>query len=117
MTLLLLLLFSMPQDAGALVAQLGAEDIEQREAAQAKLVELGLPALAHLELAAGSKDPEVRARAEAAILEIRRLDRRRILRAELRPEIQGACPGIADLASSSLPADWGRAAELLWDLK
>ncbi len=51
---------------GCLIEQLGDKDFDRREAAEAKLAEIGWPALPALMKAAGSKDPEIALRAERA---------------------------------------------------
>lgn len=62
----------------ALVGQLGDDDFERREAAQAELVRLGPWALAVLDRAAGDADPEIAARAAEI--------RRGLVEAGVRPE-------------------------------
>ena len=54
-----------------LVADLGHKDAALRDAAQKRLVEIGIPAHAALATAAKSDDPEVRARAGSALKTIR----------------------------------------------
>jgi DNA-binding beta-propeller fold protein YncE len=53
-----------------LAADLGAKDAATREVAQKRLIEIGLPARPALASAAKSDDPEVRARALAALKEL-----------------------------------------------
>jgi outer membrane protein assembly factor BamB len=55
-----------------LVGQLSSDSYRQREQAQKDLVEMGAPAIAALEKAAESNDPEVRRRAAEALTEIRK---------------------------------------------
>jgi hypothetical protein len=56
---------------GKLIPQLGSKTAAERDAAQSELVNIGVHALPALKAAAAGDDPEVRARAAAAILAIR----------------------------------------------
>lgn len=63
-----------------LVAQLGAESLDQRQAAEQRLLEIGVPALSALDAARTSDDIEIRLRAQQIAREI---NRRRIAEAEV----------------------------------
>lgn len=55
------------EEIAALIAQLGDDDFNRREAAVTKLVDIGEPARAAVEQATESKDPEIAARAHAVL--------------------------------------------------
>jgi len=60
-----------PEEIAGLIAKLGADDWKTREDATEALVRIGAPAAPALEKAAKSEDPEVKARALAALERIR----------------------------------------------
>lgn len=66
----LLLLFTQDQEIPKLIEQLGNESIETRENASRRLIQIGEPALIAVQAAIKSVDPEVAARANAAVISI-----------------------------------------------
>lgn len=70
--------FQDSSELDRLIASLASDSMEAREKAVDRLVELGPGSLPALRKAAGSGDPEVRARAMAAINDIERLERERL---------------------------------------
>ena len=63
---------STPQQIAQLIRRLDDESFRVREAAQGRLLTIGLPALRALRTAAGSKAPEVRLRARAIVATLQR---------------------------------------------
>lgn len=97
------------QDPTSLIDDLGDPDIEVRDRAQQKLVNIGGAALVSLEEAARWRsDSEVRGRAAAAILEIRRNERKAELKKACSPDLLGDAPDLAEIATSDRAGDWLR---------
>jgi hypothetical protein len=89
---------SDPARVAALIKQLGHEEFALRESASEELTQIGLPAFAALEAAAGSPDREVRFRSQRILGLIRELDLQRRLDAFLSGKEQAgeyALPGWA----------------------
>ncbi len=91
-----------PRGARELVEALGADRVEDREEAERGLKKLGSAAVAELERAAKSSDPEVAWRAGRAL---RAIEARR----RLTPAILEAMPGIEDRLAEGLDPAWTRA--------
>lgn len=77
-----------PSEPDRLVGELGSQSAPAREKAENRLVELGEKAIPALKKAAAGADPEVRARATAALEDIDRLAGERKHDQEVRAELQ-----------------------------